>query len=449
MKKKNLLSSTGFTLLEVLLTLAVSTVLLGVITSVLITSANHNTKTQSHINLRQEANLIITQLRQQHQGAAYVLNVDDLLHNDQVQFAEIKLTNGNTRINETNKTGNISPSVDLDVRFTLMDQEKNEFAIDTVIEGNQLSGTTIDVEVPTDPEIETFYGFLRDKNVFVYGSEFSFSGSQVNGPNATMVIRGNLHGSQLNGGSFSNVSYIYIDGTVNIGGGSAGIGSKTNPGAIYVNNDVSFGSGNRDIYGDLYVNGNFDLGQATVYGNVYVNGNFSIGIDRSFDNFIKNTKGHIYYTGNMSVPSFFNIHDPSFPAKKVDSVPSFQMPNYDIPRLKPDKWYADNGYVSGGSLANSKRIFSKTDYAFTSSNTFRDVIIVSNGNITLSGWMHLTGVIFAPNGKVTFSGGSFEGLVIAKDGFDVISGGSTVTFKNIDQYIANQKDYPFENNTAK
>ncbi|RSD33940.1 MAG: PDK repeat-containing protein, partial [Methanohalophilus sp.] len=37
----------------------------------------------------------------------------------------------------------------------------------------------------------------------------------------------------------------------------------------------------------------------------------------------------------------------------------------------------------------------------------------------------------------------FKGIVIARDGFEVTSGGSEVTFKNIDQYITDPEDYPF------
>ena len=56
----------------------------------------------------------------------------------------------------------------------------------------------------------------------------------------------------------------------------------------------------------------------------------------------------------------------------------------------------------------------------------------------------MTGVLFAPNGKVTFNGASFEGLVIAKDGFYVTSGGTTVTFKSIENYISDAKDFPLQ-----
>jgi hypothetical protein len=71
-------------------------------------------------------------------------------------------------------------------------------------------------------------------------------------------------------------------------------------------------------------------------------------------------------------------------------------------------------------------------------------VIVSKGDITLTeaGGRRLTGVLYAPYGKVTFKGKSFEGTVIAKDGFFVTSGGTNVTFKNIEEFFENNEDIP-------
>ena len=86
--------------------------------------------------------------------------------------------------------------------------------------------------------------------------------------------------------------------------------------------------------------------------------------------------------------------------------------------------------------------YSSTVWRETATNV---VIIARNGDITITGMgsSGVTGVFFAPKGKVTFNGGFLEGVVIARDGFFVTSGGTTVTFKNVDQYISNSTDYPF------
>lgn len=47
----------------------------------------------------------------------------------------------------------------------------------------------------------------------------------------------------------------------------------------------------------------------------------------------------------------------------------------------------------------------------------------------------LTGVLYAPYGKVTFNGGYFKGFVTARDGFFVTNGGTTVTFEGIDNFM--------------
>ncbi|MEG3056823.1 MAG: hypothetical protein RQM90_12640 [Methanoculleus sp.] len=44
---------------------------------------------------------------------------------------------------------------------------------------------------------------------------------------------------------------------------------------------------------------------------------------------------------------------------------------------------------------------------------------------------------------MTFNGGLLEGVVIARDGFFVTSGGTQVTFKNIKEYITDPENYPF------
>lgn len=286
----------------------------------------------------------------------------------------------------------------------------------------------------------TFDNFVLTQNVFVYGTQFVFSGGNVNGPNATTVIKGNLDTSDLNGGAHVSVTTLYIDGHVYLDGGSASLGSSSNPGTIYVNGDATFWGGTRDIYGTVYVNGNFSLKDAHIHGDVYVNGNVTLGWTPTLD-----ANSHIYFTGSLSTPGSYptSITDKCV---HISSFPSFSMPNYSIPPLKADSWYTSNGYVTGNpALANNIKIISN-DYSSTSWVSDRsNVIIASKGNITITGMggSALSGVLFAPYGKVTFDGGSFTGVVIARDGFFVTSGGTTVTFQNISNYINDPNNYPF------
>lgn len=288
----------------------------------------------------------------------------------------------------------------------------------------------------------SFIDFIIDENVFVYGNTLKFSGNTVTGPGATVVITGGLVTSDLNGGASISVSEIYIDGDVTLDGGSAGLGSATEPGNIYVNGDLTLGSGSRNIYGDVYVAGDFLLRGASIYGNAYVDGDLTLDWTPSLA-----SDARIYYTGTFTHPDSMSqtILDKCI---YQATVPGFDMPDQQIPPTKPAEWYAARGYVSGGALTSNMKIYADTysPASIEGGSAANNVIIIArNGDIDLSkmGWIDVKGVFFAPKGKITFRGGSFEGVVIARDGFFVTSGGTTVTFKNIEEYISNPDDYPF------
>jgi len=286
----------------------------------------------------------------------------------------------------------------------------------------------------------SFINFVIDENVFVYGNVLSFSGNTVTGPGATVVITGGLVTSDLNGGTSISVSEIYIDGDVTLDGGSAGLGSATDPGSIYVNGDLTLGNGQRHVYGDIYVAGNFFLKDARIHGNVYVEDDLTLDWTPWLAD-----DARIYYTGTFTHPPTMSSGILSKCIYQA-TVPGFDMPDQEISPVKPAEWYAARGYVSGGALTSNMKIYadsySSTSWRPTATNV---IIIARTGDITITGMggSGITGVFFAPNGKVTFGGGSLEGVVIARDGFFVTSGGTTVVFRNIDHYISNPDEYPF------
>ena len=75
-------------------------------------------------------------------------------------------------------------------------------------------------------DTEEFVAFVEDNNVFVYGSGLVLNGNIVYGPGATVVIRGPLTTNQLNGGASVGATTIYVDGYVELNGGSASLGSS-------------------------------------------------------------------------------------------------------------------------------------------------------------------------------------------------------------------------------
>lgn len=295
--------------------------------------------------------------------------------------------------------------------------------------------------------ISNFTAFIIQNNVFVYGTQLNFAGSTVTGSGATIVITGPLYSSTLNGGAYVAVTTIYVDGDVTLNSGSASLGSSSNPGTIYINGNMNLNGGSRDIYGDVHIAKSLSLQDCRIHGNMYVNGDLNLnwGVP-TIDN-----GDYIYYTGTLTAPAYY---DTTFLSKciNVATVPAVTIPSQTIAPPKSADWYTAKGYVSGGSLTSNMKIYSTSGYSYSysygtgGSNPANNVIIIAgNGDISLTGYGGggVTGVLYAPNGKVTFDGGSFTGVVIASNGFYVTSGGTTVTFTNLANYFSSPDDYPF------
>ena len=290
-------------------------------------------------------------------------------------------------------------------------------------------------------EEENFYTFLVDTTSFIYGTSLLFGhnggggGSNIiTSPDGTIVLFGDF--DQNKGNQNINVKNIYINGSIDLDGGSTSLGLNDNTGNIYVNGDMLLGRGTRNIYGTVYINGNLILKDAIIHGTMYIDGNVTL-------QWTPTIYGTIYYTGTLSYPPGMGSHITS-KCIWTENVPGFDMPEYEIPPLRPDEWYYENGYVTGGPLTNGKKIFSSTSYTDTNWQDVENVIVVSKGDITIKGWRIVTGVLIAPTGKVEFSGERFEGIVIARDGFAVTNGGSTVVSKNIEEFIPGIEYFPFE-----
>jgi hypothetical protein len=149
----------------------------------------------------------------------------------------------------------------------------------------------------------------------------------------------------------------------------------------------------------------------------------------------------IYYAGEI-----VGSHQAGFVAAhcvEMVIVPSCEKPNFGTPTLRPDAWYAANGYVDSGALADGLKIFADGYVSSTWRATATNVVIVSSGDISISnlGGSGLTGVLFAPYGKVTFGGGYFEGTVLARDGFEILNN-PLITFRNLSEYFASSDEYP-------
>ncbi len=271
------------------------------------------------------------------------------------------------------------------------------------------------------------------------GSELIFRGSTLSGPGGIVIIRGGLTTANVNLGAALAVSTMYFDGAVSLTSGSTSLGSATEPGALYINGDLTLVGGTRHIYGDVYVNGNLRLSDALIHGDIYVNGNVALewGVP------VIDAGKNIYYTGTLSWP---NNYSQSVLDRAIHqaTVPGFDMPGDFNPTLRADSWYPPRGYVASGTLVSGLKVFANSYSSTSWRPTIHNVIIVSKGNITITGLgsSGLSGVLIAPFGRVTFAGAFFQGLVLARDGFHVTSGGTTVTFRNISEFFATEDDIP-------
>jgi len=288
--------------------------------------------------------------------------------------------------------------------------------------------------------VQSFGEYVSNESVFVYGTKLSFAGDTITGENATVVIMGSLDSAELNRNSAIAVNTIYINGDVSFGTGSASLGYPGKIGNTYVNGNLNIASGNHMIYGNVNASGNTNLAAANIRDTVTVDGDVNLGWSTVFG-----TDAKVYYTGALTYPAYYSNTEILSKCIPQSSVPGFTIPDLPIPPAKTAGWYSGKGYTNTVPLSSNTKIYSDSGYTSTVAGTVSNVIVVAaNGDITLSGGgSQVSGILFAPNGRVTFSGDAFEGVIIARDGLYVPSGGTDITFKDIDDYVANKEDYPF------
>ena len=80
---KQLSNESGITLIEVLATLTITAIIGSVVYGVLFQTLHANEKTKSHNELRQEANIVMTQLRTMHENGESIWYSSGMLYKDQ------------------------------------------------------------------------------------------------------------------------------------------------------------------------------------------------------------------------------------------------------------------------------------------------------------------------------------------------------------------------------
>ncbi|MFP4457494.1 MAG: type II secretion system protein [Clostridia bacterium] len=303
------------------------------------------------------------------------------------------------------------------------------------------------------PSEETFYEFIEEEDVFLYSSAITCSNlDNLSGEGATIYITDDLMRSDVNGESNISVSNIYVDGDMIMETGSPSFGSQSSPGTFIIDGDLTV-FGVTGIYSnEIYVTNDLQLKDAIVDATIYVRNDVVLGWGES--SLSNDTK--IYYGGNITHPPTYSesildkiIHIDT--TADFDSIPTKEIPSFSMPNTKADQWYLDREYVSSGNLESSIRVYADEYIIESTHGTIDDpisdvVVIAKSGNIEITGQSDkaVKGFLFAPKGKVIIGGiSSFEGIVIARDGFEVI-GNSLISFITVEEIFPNEEDIPFE-----
>ncbi|GAE27332.1 hypothetical protein JCM9140_3466 [Halalkalibacter wakoensis JCM 9140] len=372
----------GFALVEVLLTLVLFIIIITMGYGVLSTTISSSDKSYSYTNLRQEANLIITQVREEHQEGdeeKYILCYEDLLANNQLDFYELNVRNVSM---DEGECVEIPRDEHLAVSFLLNDQHQNSYEIDTVIErGAGVSELEVSI---LQPNQEDFSDFIRDHNIFVYTNHVRITGanSSIKGEEATAVVNENFSSSNSANASYIETKDIYLFGNIEM---------------------KNFSFGNR-------------LGTTST---VYIDGHIDIGSNSKIH-------GNLKHTGDENV-------DITKVTGTIEQVEIIDFPKLEMADLQDPSWYIQRDYQTSGPITNGTKFYGDD---IKINHSVSDVIIVSTGDIDLLGGASVAGVLFAPNGKVTVRR-SFTGVIIAET-VEVL-GNAEVTF----EMLSEDKEFPF------
>jgi len=201
-----------------------------------------------------------------------------------------------------------------------------------------------------------------------------------------------------------------ITGDIVIGRGSTMTTLGTNCylyGYVYV--DSSLTAGNNNIYGKpekktkVFVKGSAILGKVDIYGD-------------------------LYYRDTLET------HNKFYASGEVERR-AVEIPDISIPVMRPEQWYADNGYTIVNNsfddleLQDNGKYFFNTSYVFgKNASGLNNVTIVGKDDITFSNEFSGSGIIFAPNGKIIFNNRcNFTGLCISQS--TVLNNNCILTFK--------------------
>ncbi|WP_017186715.1 PulJ/GspJ family protein [Alkalibacillus haloalkaliphilus] len=436
-------SENGVTLIELLASLVLISIISLLAFSVLNNTFQYSETSNSHIELRQDSNFIITQIRQQHQEISedYTFCLEDIQRKEEHSFSHLVMNELDLYDEQCATFAHENP---LNVDFTLKNEHNHEYQINTTIDPQVNREQEKNVQLSLSSTVDDFYSFIKNENVFIFSSNISINGSAdiTGNQNGKIIINNNETDLDFSTADQISTENIFIDKAgqeVNLIT-STSLGENGVTEIINIIGDVNLNNGGATINSEeVIIDGNVTFNSSSIINatNVYI----------SSDVIFNNWSGNIN-ADNIYIGGDINSRNPEHELLRTGEFNEEQLlshPTNNIPPLKEDHWFYENGYETTLNLNSESKIFSPSDLNIhVGNNDPENFIIASKGNVSIdSNWSQLDGVIIAPNGKVTFNGNSFTGVVISRDGFDVPNGGSSINFRNIEEYITSD-NLPFD-----
>ncbi|MCG1022198.1 prepilin-type N-terminal cleavage/methylation domain-containing protein [Sutcliffiella horikoshii] len=324
----------GLTLIELLATIVIGSIVIGLATGVLVSAMKQNKMVTEHNALRQEANLIITKLRQIHQEEPYTLcfNEDKKLYingsslgTDTYTYSAVSVENVNGELT----TGSLGCIHDIDVNspllveFTLEDKEGHQFNLNTAIQRikpvERSEGEVVG-DIPWENREE--FSALNPSHLTVNNTNNNPSNCNFASTTLNQKVSGTF---PINSGNCSSVTFktLLLDGVTFPAGSNITINQIL---YSYINKSTIIQDGwsiqnatNLRVNQQARFDGKLDLGQYTSFyvdNNLHTKKEFTvktksdvfIGKDANFEQGVSLTgDSDVFITGNLFANGTINV----------------------------------------------------------------------------------------------------------------------------------------------
>lgn len=390
--------SAGFTILEVLLTLAILSIILVSATTLLTANVKSVHETEKNVeytqNLRIASNQIMDRIKKDNSvKVAYEGGL--LMINDKIFLDPTKKVT-NTHNAQLWVYGETDTNAELMLRDedTASDSVLAEYIKEITI--NQPNERYLNIKISMTDDAEA---------VLSVPLAFSFSSVIPDTPDNPNSIWGDFmiytHRLVIQSGAkvIGPASIVYV-------------ANRTDQQCTIENSQTQFKAAK------LYVEKKMKLQDAQI-GNE--DGSSSFYVDGTL-NIVNQAKfiGSLYYTKNISQPP------PN--ATKVGSI---DFPDVSMPSPQSNDWYVDKGYTNNTTPRDNMKYKGGSITFNMVRDGIENVSIYSTGDIEFQNGSVVKGILYAPEGTVYIHDSTFEGIIIA-DRIYIYNSNTHVTFRSFD-----------------